>query len=249
MYPSPHSIYNQWFGAAWKVDYPEADVKGMRFLGQGPATVYQNRLAGGTLDVWNRPYNNTMVGDPDDLKPGEHFDYPVFKTGITATGAWAFIFLFLALGCTPVARLTGMRWPLELRRILGLYAFGYAFLHFAFYIVVGQKWRFDYAIDDARLIHSRLPGWASLILLLPLALTSTDGMVRRLGGKNWKRLHWLVFPAAALAIWHQAWTIWDNGTNDYHRAWYTAEAFAGLIAVRLLLWLRRLVATRASRAR
>jgi hypothetical protein len=67
----------EYFGVGF--DYPEADVKGMRFLGEGPATVYQNRLAGGTLDVWNRPYNNTMVGDPDDLKPGEHFDYPVFK--------------------------------------------------------------------------------------------------------------------------------------------------------------------------
>ena len=51
----------------------------MRFLGEGPAPVYQNRLAGGTLDVWNRPYSNTVVGDPDDLKPGEHFNYPIFK--------------------------------------------------------------------------------------------------------------------------------------------------------------------------
>ena len=67
----------EYFGVGF--DYPEADVKGMRFLGEGPAPIYQNRLAGGTLDVWNRPYNNTMVGDPDDLKPGEHFDYPVFK--------------------------------------------------------------------------------------------------------------------------------------------------------------------------
>jgi hypothetical protein len=67
----------EYFGVGF--DYPEANVKGMRFLGNGPATVYQNRLSGGTLDVWNRPYNNTMVGDPDDLKPGEHFDYPVFK--------------------------------------------------------------------------------------------------------------------------------------------------------------------------
>lgn len=67
----------EYFGVGF--DYPEADVKGMRFLGEGPAPVYQNRLAGGTLDVWNRPYNNTMVGDPDDLKPGEHFDYPIFK--------------------------------------------------------------------------------------------------------------------------------------------------------------------------
>jgi hypothetical protein len=67
----------EYFGIGF--DYPEANVKGMRFLGEGPAPVYQNRLAGGTLDVWNRSYNNTMVGDPDDLKPGEHFDYPVFK--------------------------------------------------------------------------------------------------------------------------------------------------------------------------
>jgi hypothetical protein len=67
----------EYFGIGF--DYPEADVKGMCFLGEGPAPVYQNRLAGGTLDVWNRPYNNTMVGDPDDLKPGEHFDYPIFK--------------------------------------------------------------------------------------------------------------------------------------------------------------------------
>ncbi len=68
---------HEYFGVGF--DYPEADVKGMRFLGEGPAPVYQNRLAGGTLDVWNRTYNNTIVGDPDDLKPGEHFDYPVFK--------------------------------------------------------------------------------------------------------------------------------------------------------------------------
>jgi hypothetical protein len=75
----------EYFGIGF--DYPEAAVKGMRFLGDGPASVYQNRLAGGTLDVWNRPYNNTMVGDPDDLKPGEHFDYPIFK-GFYAGVRW-----------------------------------------------------------------------------------------------------------------------------------------------------------------
>ena len=68
---------HEYFGIGF--DYPEDAVKGMRFFGQGPYPVYQNRLAGGTLDVWQRAYNNTMVGDPDDLKPGEHFDYPVFE--------------------------------------------------------------------------------------------------------------------------------------------------------------------------
>jgi len=75
----------EYFGVGF--DYPEANVKGMRFLGQGPAPVYQNRLAGGTLDVWDRHYNNTIVGDPDDLKPGEHFDYPIFK-GFYAGVRW-----------------------------------------------------------------------------------------------------------------------------------------------------------------
>jgi hypothetical protein len=75
----------EYFGVGF--DYPEADVKGIRFLGEGPSPVYQNRLAGGTLDVWNRPYNNTVVGDPDDLKPGEHFDYPIFK-GFYAGMRW-----------------------------------------------------------------------------------------------------------------------------------------------------------------
>jgi hypothetical protein len=76
---------HEYFGVGF--DYPEANVKGMRFLGEGPAPVYQNRLAGGILDVWNRPYNNTIVGDPDDLKPGQHFDYPIFK-GFYAGVRW-----------------------------------------------------------------------------------------------------------------------------------------------------------------
>ena len=68
---------HEYFGVGF--DYPEAQVSGMRFLGEGPSPVYQNRLAGGILDVWQRSYNDTMIGDPDDLKPGEHFSYPTFK--------------------------------------------------------------------------------------------------------------------------------------------------------------------------
>ena len=75
----------EYFGIGF--NYPEANVKSMRFLGEGPAPVYQNRLAGGALDVWNRPYNNTVDGDPEDLKPGQHFDYPLFK-GFYAGVRW-----------------------------------------------------------------------------------------------------------------------------------------------------------------
>jgi len=136
-----------------------------------------------------------------------------------------------------------------LRRTLGLFAFFYCLLHLLFYVAVGQKWRFDYVWDDAFLMKSRLPGWGAILLLLPLALTSTDGMVRWLGGKFWKRLHFLVFPAIALAIWHQTWTEVDAGTNDYHRATYAMSAFGLLVLIRLLLRLRRTIATRFSRAR
>jgi hypothetical protein len=69
----PHDFFGVGF------DYPEANVKAMRYLGNGPATVYKNRLTGGMLDIWNKKYNNTTVGDPDDLAAGEHFDYPAFK--------------------------------------------------------------------------------------------------------------------------------------------------------------------------
>jgi hypothetical protein len=83
-------VYNvtgphEYFGIGF--DYPEAEIKSMRFLGEGPAPVYQDRLAGGTLAVWNRAYNNTVDGDPDDLRPGEHFTYPLFK-GFYAGVRW-----------------------------------------------------------------------------------------------------------------------------------------------------------------
>ena len=173
------------------------------------------------------------------------YDYPVFALAISASGAWAFIFLFLALACSPVQKLTRFRWPGEIRRTLGLVAFFYCLLHLAVYLVIGQKLRLDYAWVDAFLMKSRLPGWASLILLLPLALTSTDFMVRWLGGKFWKRLHFLVFPATALAIWHLAWTEQDHGTHDFHRTRNAIVVFVALIAVRVALKLRKSATTRA----
>jgi sulfoxide reductase heme-binding subunit YedZ len=163
------------------------------------------------------------------------------------------IFLFLTLACSPVQHLLRLRWPStrwpgSLRRTLGLFAFAYCLLHLLFYVAVGQKWRFDYVLEDAFLEKSRLPGWGAVILLLPLALTSSDWMVRLLGGRFWKRLHFLVFPAVALAIWHQTWTEVAAGTNDYTRATYAMCAFGILILARLLLLLWRKLRRRPSLA-
>ncbi len=161
------------------------------------------------------------------------YDFHVFSLAIAVSGAWAFIFIFLALAVTPVQRLTGFRWPAELRRTLGLFAFFYVLLHAAVYMVIGQKLRFDYAWEDAFLQKSRIPGWLSLFLLVPLATTSMDVMVRRLGGKRWKRLHWLVFPATALAIAHLAWTQSDN-ESGFRGTRNAIVAFVILIGLRFV---------------
>lgn len=167
----------------------------------------------------------------------EHFirayDFRVFSLAIGETGAWAFIFLFIALSCTPIQRLTGLRWAGELRRTLGLVAFFWCLLHLTAYLLIGQKLNFAYAWIDAVNQRSRLPGWAAVILLLPLAVTSTDGMVRRIGGKRWKLLHRLVYPATALAIWHLAWTDSEYSRDD-HRAKNVLIPFVILMALRLV---------------
>ncbi len=180
------------------------------------------------------------------------YNYRVLSLGIAETGAWAFIFLFVALSCTPVQRLTGFRWPGELRRTLGLVAFCYSLLHFLVYIVVGQKLRWDYAYLDALSQKSRIPGWIALLLLVPLAITSTDGMIRRVGAKRWKNLHRLVYLATALAILHLAWTEHDNQVSDYHGTKSFLVPFLILMALRfvplsaLRKKLRRLIPTRSS---
>ena len=161
------------------------------------------------------------------------YDYRVLNTAITDTGAWAFIFLFITLACTPLQRLTGLRFPGELRRTFGLFAFFYSFLHFVVYMLIGQKLNWAYAWADALGQKSRIPGWLSLILLVPLVLTSTDGMIRRLGGKRWKNLHRLLYLSIAFAIAHVAWTEVDRQTN-FQLTKRLAVMFAILMALRLV---------------
>jgi methionine sulfoxide reductase heme-binding subunit len=119
------------------------------------------------------------------------------------TGRWAFKFLLLSLAVTPVRRITGWNPIIQFRRMLGLFAFFYAFCHFAAY------WSFDLGFAFAAMIGDVLKrpfiafGFAALLLMLPLALTSTKGWIRRMG-KRWTQLHRLVYVAAVLAALHFA---------------------------------------------
>jgi len=120
------------------------------------------------------------------------------------TGDWGLRLLLLTLAVTPLRRLTGWGWLLRFRRMLGLFAFFYLSLHLATYLGLDQF--FDWAAvaeDIAKRPYITL-GFAAFLLLVPLAVTSTRGMVRRLG-RRWQTLHRLIYPAAVLGVLHFLW--------------------------------------------
>jgi len=123
------------------------------------------------------------------------------------TGDWTLNFLLLTLAITPLRRLTHWQWPMRLRRMLGLFACFYACLHFAIYIWLDQffDWKgIFYDILDRPFITV---GFLGFVLLIPLALTSTRGMMQRLGGKRWQGLHRLVYVSAIAGVLHYAWLV------------------------------------------
>jgi len=127
----------------------------------------------------------------------------------TRTGKAALILLILSLACTPINILLGFKQVLRVRRALGLYAFMYASLHFLTF--VGLDYGFDFDLLGQGILDQRyvLVGFAAGLLLLPLAITSTQAWQKRLG-KNWRRLHRLVYQASILAIVHFTWLAKDN---------------------------------------
>jgi sulfoxide reductase heme-binding subunit YedZ len=122
------------------------------------------------------------------------------------TGKPALILLVLSLACTPVNTLFGFRQVIPLRKPLGLYAFMYVCLHFL--IFVGLDYGFDPALLYEAIFEKKyaLVGFATFLILLPLAITSTKGWMKRLG-KNWKRLHRWVYLAGLLAVVHYVWLV------------------------------------------
>lgn len=151
-------------------------------------------------------------------------------------GFWTLTLLAAALAPTPLHALLGLAWPLRLRRLLGLSAFGYAALHFLWWLVVDQGLALAAVAADVAKRPFVTVGFAALLLLLPLAVTSTDGWVRRLGFPAWKRLHRLVYPAALLGALHFLWRVKADRQRPL--------VFAAVIGVLLLA---RLAPRRAAR--
>lgn len=119
-----------------------------------------------------------------------------------ATGTLTLVFLLLTLSVTPLRKLTGAQWLVRFRRMLGLYAFFYGFLHLLAYAL------FDKSLDAGQVVAdvARRPfiavGMLGFFLMVPLAVTSTNAMIKRMGGKRWARLHRLAYFAAAAGVLH-----------------------------------------------
>ena len=122
-------------------------------------------------------------------------------------GLVALVFLVAALACTPLRALFGWTWPIRLRRMLGVLAFVYAALHVTTYVALDQT--FDWAAIFADVTKRRFifVGFAAFVLLVPLAATSTNASVKRLGFARWKQLHRLAYLAPALAVLHFVWRV------------------------------------------
>jgi len=123
------------------------------------------------------------------------------------TGDWALRFLLITLAVTPLRRVTGINALLRLRRMLGLFAFFYATLHMTSFVWIDQGFDIDEIIKAVIKRPFITVGFISFLLLIPLAATSTNAMVRRLGGKRWQQLHRLVYVIGGLGVLHFFWMV------------------------------------------
>ena len=152
------------------------------------------------------------------------------------TGWWTLTFLMITLSVTPVRRLLDMPWLLRLRRMLGLYAFFYASLHFLTWLVVDQFFDWDAIIKDIIKRPYITVGFTAFVLLWPLAATSTNAMVRRLGAARWQALHRLVYAIAILGVVHFWWLV----KKDIREPAVFALILAVLLGARLVFsWRKR----------
>lgn len=151
-----------------------------------------------------------------------------------STGTWTLVILLATLCVTPLRQLTGWTELVRVRRLLGLFAFFYACVHFSIWIGVDQFFDWPAMLKDILKRPFITVGFAGLLLLVPLAVTSTDAMRRRLK-RNWARLHMLVYAVPVLGVLHYWWLVKKGVQTPFP---YTV-AVAVLLGWRLLVWIRR----------
>jgi methionine sulfoxide reductase heme-binding subunit len=153
-----------------------------------------------------------------------------------STGTWTLVFLCITLAVTPLRRLTGWSQLIRLRRMLGLFAFFYGTLHFVTYLWFDQWFDARAILLDVIDRPFITAGFVAFLLMVPLAATSTDAMVRRLG-RGWGRLHQLVYVVACAGVLHFWWH--KAGKNDLFEPAVYGSIVAVLLGWRLIARLRR----------
>jgi sulfoxide reductase heme-binding subunit YedZ len=155
-------------------------------------------------------------------------------------GLTALVFLVASLACTPLKTLFGWTWPIRLRRMLGLLAFFYAAIHVATYVALDQNLAWRAIFEDVAKRKFIFVGFAAFVVLIPLAATSTDSSVKRLGYASWKRLHRLAYTAGVLAAMHFVWRV----KRDVHEPVVYGAVLVSLLAIRVLDHTRREASSR-----
>lgn len=149
-----------------------------------------------------------------------------------ATGIWTLRLLVATLAITPLRWATGWHAIVQVRRMLGLFAFFYGTLHFLTFFVLDHALQIDGLWEDVVKRPYITAGFTAYVLLVPLALTSTDGWIRRLGGRRWRLLHRLVYASAVLGVLHY----WWKARVDIPNPALYAVAVGALLGVRVWTW-------------
>jgi len=171
---------------------------------------------------------------------GDLGDEPV-ETIQRTTGLSTLVLLLCTLAVTPLRRISGVAELIRVRRLLGLFAFFYASLHAFSYFV------FDQALSASEIARDVVKhpwvtvGFTAFVLLVPLAVTSTNGWIRRLGGRRWARLHRLIYPVAVLGVLHFLWLV----KKDHREPLLYGAVLLALLGLRVLV--RRPLVKRSSR--
>jgi methionine sulfoxide reductase heme-binding subunit len=176
------------------------------------------------------------------LVPAGHLAYRTYTNDLGVnpaetlqleTGEWALRFLLATLAVTPVRRLTGWNRVIQYRRMLGLLAFFYASVHFLTYIVLDKYFALDEMVGDVAKRPFITAGFVAFLAMVPLAVTSTKGWIRRLG-RRWQSLHRLIYLSAIAAVIHFVWKV----KVAIGEPIYYAAVLAALLGFRILWHLR-----------
>ncbi len=150
------------------------------------------------------------------------------------TGLWTLILLLVTLSITPLRRLTGINWLIQYRRMIGLFAFFYGFLHLMTYLWLDQFFDIHSIVKDVYKRPFITAGFTAFVLMVPLALTSTQGWIRRLG-KRWQLLHRLIYFSAAAGVIHFIWLV----KADLREPLTYATVFGVLMTIRVVFWIQK----------